>query len=83
VSLPRLCQVVIGYLLVSGLIGWAVTYYFDSEDNVKLHVILKYGLKLLGLAMVATSTSMPEVSLSLCCALLLGESLHKVALLFW
>lgn len=55
-------QVALAYLALSGLAGLAVTYYYDSEANTKMHTILKVGLKLAGLGLVATSTSMPQVN---------------------
>ena len=77
--MPILChdQVALAYLGASGLVGLAVTYYYDSDTNTKLQNILKYGLKLLGLAMTATSTSMPEASIALaCCLLALDVAMH-------
>lgn len=72
-------QVALAYLGASGLIGLAVTYYYDSETNTKLHNILKYGLKLLGLGLVATSTSMPEASIALaCCLIALDVFVHTL-----
>lgn len=57
--------------------GLAVTYYYDSETNTKLQNILKYGLKLLGLALTATSTNMPEASVALaCCLVALDVAVH-------
>ena len=75
-------QVVLVYLALSGLVGLATTYYFDREDNVRLHNILKYGLKLVGLGLMAFSTSMPEASVTLCCILLLSQ-LVQPALFLW
>ena len=69
-SLRMHVQVALVYLGASGLVGLAVTYYYDSEANTKLQNILKYGLKLLGLALTATSTSMPEASIALTSCLL-------------
>lgn len=74
------------YVLASSLIGLAVTYYYDDASNAKLNTILERGLQLGGLALVATSTSLPEVSGTLAAALLasrllgrtLPKSLHKV-----
>ncbi|CAL8462177.1 g1708 [Coccomyxa elongata] len=67
----------LAYLGASGLVGLAVTYYYDSDTNTKLQNILKYGLKLLGLALTATSTSMPEASIMLaCCLLALDVAMH-------
>lgn len=62
-------QVALGYLGASGLIGLAVTYYYDDEGNDKLKNILKYGMKMLGLALVATSTSKAEASVALTCVI--------------
>ena len=59
----------LGYLGASGLIGLAVTYYYDDEGNDKLKNILKYGLKMLGLALTATSTSKLEASVALACVM--------------
>lgn len=67
------CKVVWVYMAVTSLIGWAVTYYFDREDNHKLHTILRYAMKLLGLGFVAFSTSVPGISLSICLALVLAD----------
>ena len=58
------------YVLLSGLSGSALTYYYDNEDNVKLLNILKFGLMLLGIGLVYCSTSMTEASLALCVLLL-------------
>ncbi|KAK9906578.1 hypothetical protein WJX75_004502 [Coccomyxa subellipsoidea] len=70
-------KVALAYLGASGLVGLAVTYYYDSEANTKLQNILKYGLKLLGLALIATSTSMPEASIALAsCLLALDIAVH-------
>lgn len=66
----------------SGALGLAVTYYYDREDNVKLHNILKYGLKLVGLLLMAFSTSMPEASVTLCC-ILLASQLLQPAMFLW
>jgi hypothetical protein len=72
-------QVALAYLALSGLVGLAVTYYYDNEANAKLHTILKYGLKLLGLAAVATSTSLPQASAALAALLvLLDVVLHML-----
>ena len=62
-------QVALAYLGLSGLIGLAVTYYYDDEGNDKLKNILKYGMKMLGLGLVATSTSKAEASVALACAI--------------
>ena len=75
-------QVVLVYLALSGLVGLATTYYFDREDNVRLHNILKYGLKLVGLGLMAFSTSMPEASVTLCCILLLSQLVQPVLFLW-
>ena len=65
--------------MLSGLVGLAVTYYYDSEGNAKMHTILKYGMKLLGLALVATSTSLPAASATLAaCLVALDVSVHMV-----
>ncbi|KAK9818237.1 hypothetical protein WJX72_009239 [[Myrmecia] bisecta] len=61
------------YFGISGLIGLAVTYYYDSEENVKLQNILKYGLKLLGLALVGLSSTMPEASAAFACLLIIAQ----------
>eukprot|EP00884_Botryococcus_braunii_P017757 jgi/Botrbrau1/4665/Bobra.33_2s0034.3 len=57
------------YMAVTCIIGWGVTYYFDREDNHKLHTILRYAMKLLGLGLIAFSTSVPGISLTVCLAL--------------
>jgi hypothetical protein len=72
-------QVAMAYIALSGLVGLAVTYYYDSETNAKMHNILKYGLKLLGLGLVATSTSMPAVSATLAaCLVALDVGVHML-----
>lgn len=63
-------QLVWAYVVLSGLSGMALTYYYDNEGNVKLLNILKYGLMLLGIGLVYCSTSMTEASLLLCTLLL-------------
>ena len=75
-------QVALAYLAVSGMVGLAVTYYFDREDNIRLHNILKYGLKLAGLLCMAFSTSLPEASVTLCCILLLSQLIQPVLFLW-
>lgn len=66
-------QVVWLYMAVTCIIGWAVTYYFDREDNHKLHTILRYAMKLLGLGLIAFSTSVPGISLTVCLALVAAD----------
>ena len=68
-------QWALGYMAASGLIGLAVTYYFDDPANAKLNTILKTGLQLVGLAMIAFSTSAPEVSVGVAAALALSHVL--------
>ena len=63
-------QLAWAYVLLSGLSGAALTYYYDDERNMKLLTILKYGLMLLGLGLVYCSTSMTEASATLCVLLL-------------
>lgn len=63
-------KLVWAYVVLSGLSGMALTYYYDNEGNVKLLNILKYGLMLLGIGLVYCSTSMTEASLLLCTVLL-------------
>lgn len=58
------------YLVLSGLSGAAITYYYDDEGNLKLLNILKYGLMLMGLGLVYNSTSMTEASATLCVLLI-------------
>jgi hypothetical protein len=60
-------------MAASGLIGLAVTYYYDDPANEKLNTILKTGLQLVGLAMVALSTAAPEVSVGVAAALALSH----------
>ena len=69
-------------MAISALVGLAVTYYFDRDDNVRLHNILKYGLKLAGLLCMAFGTSMPEASVTLCCLLLLTQLVQPVLFLW-
>ena len=73
-------QVAMAYLGLSGLVGLAVTYYYDNEANAKAQTILKYGMKLLGLAAVATSTSLPQASAALAAGLVaLDVGLHMIS----
>jgi len=51
-------------MVLSGLLGLAVTYYYDDPANERLNTILKHGLQLLGLVLVALSSAAPEVSLA-------------------
>lgn len=81
--LVEMLQVVLVYMAVSGLVGLAVTYYYDRDDNVKLHNILKYGLKLVGLLLMAFSMSMPEASVTLCCVLLAVQLIQPLRFLWW
>lgn len=48
--LPSLMKnpLLIAYLLISGLLGMAVTYYFNDNRNEKLNTILKVGLQIVG-----------------------------------
>lgn len=64
------------YMLASGLVGLAVTYYYDDPANEKLNTILKHGLQLLGLALVALSTAAPEVSASAALALVASRAVR-------
>ena len=75
VSTSRYCraQWALGYMAASGLIGLAVTYYYDDPANEKLNTILKTGLQLVGLAMVSLSTAAPEVSVGVAAALALSH----------
>ncbi|KAK9803762.1 hypothetical protein WJX73_003874 [Symbiochloris irregularis] len=83
-SLTQLVQhpVLLAYLAASALVGLALTYYFDSPENVKLMTILEVGLQLLGLGLVALSTSMPEASIALVC-LLVAWRLWPTATALW
>ena len=69
-------QWALGYMAASGLIGLAVTYYFDDPANEKLNTILKVGLQLVGLVMIAFSSAAPEVSVGAAAALALSHVLH-------
>lgn len=79
---PRQCvgcaQVILAYLGVSGLVGLAVTYYYDREDNDKLHFIMKCGLKLVGLVLVAFGTTSPAASITLCIVLIMSQALRPI-----
>lgn len=55
-------QWVLSYMVASALLGLAVTYYYDDPANERLNTILKHGLQLAGLALVALSSAAPEVS---------------------
>ena len=46
-----------------------------TPPAVRLRTILKYALKLVGLALVGIGTSLPEASAALCCALVTYEAL--------
>ena len=46
-----------------------------TPPAVRLRTILKYALKLVGLALVGIGTSLPEASAALCCALVAYEAL--------
>ncbi|KAK9851855.1 hypothetical protein WJX84_007640, partial [Apatococcus fuscideae] len=62
---------VLGYLVATGLLGLALTYYYDDVSNHKLQTILRVALQLAGLGLVAISTTLPEASAGICCLLLL------------
>lgn len=64
-------QWVLGYLVVTGLLGLALTYYYDDVNNHKLQTILRVALQLAGLGLVAVSTTLPEASAGICCLLIL------------
>lgn len=70
-------QVVWAYLAVSAAMSLAVTYYYDAADNPKLHTILKWAMRLLGLGAVATSTTLPEASMTAAAALVGGHALWE------
>lgn len=61
------------YVVASALVGLAVTYYYDDPSNAKLNTILECGLQLGGLALVATSTSMPEASFTFAALLVVSR----------
>jgi len=73
---PVALQWALGYMAASGLIGLAVTYYFDDPANEKLNTILKVGLQLVGLAMISLSSAAPEVSVGAAAALALSHVVH-------
>ncbi|KAK9855139.1 hypothetical protein WJX84_006268 [Apatococcus fuscideae] len=73
---------VLGYLVVTGLLGLALTYYYDDAGNHKLQTILRVALQLVGLGLVAISTTLPEASAGLCCLLILLR-LTPALLPFW
>lgn len=70
-------QVVWAYLAVSAMGSLAVTYYYDAADNPKLQTILKWAMRLLGLAAVATSTTLPEASMAAAVGLVGGHALWE------
>ena len=78
VTLLSSVQAVQGYLLLSGLVGAAVTYYYDDDRNVKFQKLLRAGLMLIGLGLVFWSTSMTEASLVLCGLLMLSVPLNML-----
>lgn len=75
-------QWVLGYLVATGLLGLALTYYYDDVNNHKLQTILRVALQLAGLGLVAVSTTLPEASAGICCLLLLVR-LTPALLPFW
>ena len=68
--------------MVTGLLGLALTYYYDDAGNHKLQTILRVALQLVGLGLVAISTTLPEASAGLCCLLILLR-LTPALLPFW
>lgn len=59
------------------MVSLAVTYYYDAADHPKLHTILKWAMRLLGLGAVATSTTLPEASLTAAIVLVGGHALWE------
>ena len=48
----------VAYVVVSGLVGMAVTYYFNDSSNEKINTILQVGLQIIGcVCMVMSPTS--------------------------
>eukprot|EP01025_Chloroclados_australasicus_P005620 TRINITY_DN11736_c0_g2_i1.p1 TRINITY_DN11736_c0_g2~~TRINITY_DN11736_c0_g2_i1.p1 ORF type:complete len:654 (-),score=46.77 TRINITY_DN11736_c0_g2_i1:1277-3238(-) len=56
----------IGYVVVCGLIGLAVTYYFDRPEDAKLNKIFECFLQLVGLFCLFHGFSNVVVSLAMC-----------------
>lgn len=52
------------YLVVSGLLGLAVTYWVDDTTNVKLNTTIRVTLQLVGLLMVYLGISDERVAIA-------------------
>jgi hypothetical protein len=63
------------YLILSGLLGLGITYYFDDLGNVKVNNIIKVTLKLTGLLLLYNGSTDDVVSLGMVAALGLGSLL--------
>lgn len=55
----------LGYVIATGLLGLAVTYWMDDTSNVKLNNTIRWALRLMGLALVYLGVADEGVGLAL------------------
>eukprot|EP00775_Hariotina_reticulata_P013636 gene13635-13759_t len=66
------------YLLVSGLVGLALTYWMDDTSNVKINTTIKVGLNLLGLLLVYFGISDERCAVGAVLLLVAGPVMLKI-----
>ena len=64
---PLYSSLLAAYLVASGLVGAAITYYFNDESNEKLNTLLKVSLRMFGVLIMYMSITSPEAGVLLIC----------------
>lgn len=73
-SHPLYSSLLAAYLVASGLVGAAITYYFNDESNEKLSTLLKVALQMFGVLIMYMSTTSPEAAVLLICLWMVYQS---------
>jgi hypothetical protein len=73
-SNPLYSSLLAAYLVASGLVGAAITYYFNDESNEKLSTLLKVALQMFGVFIMYMSTTSPEAAVLLICLWMVYQS---------
>lgn len=71
--------ITLGYMVISGLAGLALTYYFNDTSSHKFNTILKVALQLLGLGLIALSVPSTETGIGAIVALLSMKAYNFLA----
>ncbi|CAK8682920.1 unnamed protein product [Clavelina lepadiformis] len=66
---------VFAYVLISGLVSFAICYRFGTITDHRTQSIIQWSIQLLSLLLIYNGTQIPQVSLSIMCALLMSRSL--------